>query len=207
MNRFNALLVTAFTLICLSFLGCSQQKGSSEKDYSKQEGTASSQQQNTESQASQQAGGDQQFITEAAQDGRTEVELGKLAQRKASDPAVKRFAQKLVADHTKANQQLESLPQASQVSQSATIPDDKRRTIDELSSLSGKEFDKRFIDAMVSDHEKAVSRFQEVASAASDPQVKQFASQTLPTLKQHLDTAKSLQARLSGAGGGRERTQ
>ena len=203
MKRLSTFLVALLTVMCLSFFGCSQQKGSSEKEYSNPQTAGSAQQQQQESQtASQQLSGDQRFISEAAQDGRAEVELGQLAAKKSSDPAVKRFAQKVVTDHSKANQQLESLPEAGQVAQSANVSEDKRRTMDDLANLSGKDFDRKYIDEMVSDHEQAVSRFQDAASTASDPQVKQFATKTLPTLKQHLEMAKSLQARLSRAGGG-----
>jgi putative membrane protein len=203
MKRLSTFLVALLTVMCLSFFGCSQQKGSSEKEYSNPQTAGSAQQQQQESQtASQQLSGDQRFISEAAQDGRAEVELAQLAAKKSSDPAVKRFAQKVVTDHSRANQQLESLPEAGQVAQSANVPEDKRRTMDDLANLSGKDFDRKYIDEMVSDHEQAVSRFQDAASTASDPQVKQFATKTLPTLKQHLEMAKSLQARLSRAGGG-----
>jgi putative membrane protein len=198
MNRLNTIVLAVLALMCLSFFGCSQQKGASQKEYSSQQSGGSAQQQQAEANPQQQLSPDQQFIAEAAQDGRAEVQLGQMAQRKASDPGVKRFAQRLVTDHMKANQQLESLPQAGQVKQPANTPDERRTTTDQLSGLSGKEFDRRFMDEMVRDHEKAVSRFQEAASGASDQQVKQFAAQILPVLKQHLQTAKSLQARLSG---------
>ena len=207
MKRLSTFVAALF--LCLSFFGCSQQKSASnEGDYSKQQDSAQQpSQQQTQGAASSSQSGDQQFIMETAQGNQAEVQAGKLAAQKASDPGVKRFAQKLVDDHTKANQQLQSLPGANQALQSASPPDDKRQEIDQLSGLSGKEFDRAFIDQMVQDHEKAVSKFQEVASSATDPQVKQFASQTLPTLQKHLEQAKALQSRVSRSGGGSNRTQ
>jgi len=201
--------ITTLALLFFGFIfGCSQQKSASnEGESSKQQGSAQQQSQPAQGTSGSQMSGDQQFITEAAQDNQVEIQVGKLAAQKASDPAVKRFAQKLADDHTKANQQLQSLPGADQVLQSVSLPEDKRQAIDQLSGLSGKEFDRAFIDQMVQDHEKAVSRFQEVASSATDPQVKQFASQLLPTLQRHLEQAKALQSRLSGSGGGSNRTQ
>jgi len=206
MKRPTTVFATLF--LCLSFFGCSQQKSASkEGDYSKQQDAAQQQGQQNQGASGSQLRGDQQFISEAAQDNLTEIQVGKVAAQKASDPAVKRFAQRLVDDHTKANQQLQSLPGANQVLQSVSLPEEKRQAIDQLSGLSGKEFDRAFIDQMVQDHEKAVSRFQEVASSASDPQVKQFASQTLPVLQRHLEQAKALQSRLSRSGGSSNRTQ
>lgn len=192
----SATLLALLALVCLSFaVGCQQQKGaSSEGDYSETQ-RANDQQ---ASQQNQQQNGDQQFLSEAAMDGQAEVELGKLGSTKASNPAVKRFAQTLVKDHAKANQELQSLPQASQASQSASLPEEKQKAVSELSQLSGREFDRAFVEKAVEEHEKAVARFQEAASSAQDPQVKQFASQQLPTLQQHLKTAKSLQSQVGG---------
>lgn len=196
----SATLLALLALVCLSFaVGCQQQKGaSSEGDYS--------QPRTTEQQApqqEQQPSGDRQFLSEAAIDGRSEVELARTATTKASSPAVKRFAQKLVEDHSKANQQLESLPQGREVLQSLTIPQEKQSTVEHLSKLSGKEFDRTFVEHAVEDHEKAVARFQEAANSAQDPEVKQFAAQTLPVLRRHLEMAKSLQTQLSGGSGRR----
>lgn len=207
MKKIATSLAALLVLFCLNFaIGCQQQKGaSSEQDYSEQQ-NARDQHASQQNQGAQ-LSGDQQFIAEAAIDGRFEVEAGRLAATKASNPAVKRFAQKLVEDHSKANQQLESLPQAGQVLQSLSMPEDKRNAVDQLSQLSGKEFDRAFIDQIVHEHEKAVARFQEVAASAQDAQVKQFAAQTLPGLQQHLQTAKSLQSRLSRDSAGGQRNQ
>lgn len=179
------------------FAGCQQQKSASQRE-ADQENQAQ-QSQPAEPAQTAQVSGDQQFIAEAAQDGRSEVELGQLAASKASSPAVKKLAQKIVADHTKANQQLESLPQASQAMQSATPPAKEGGTADRLSQLSGKEFDRAFVEQVIQDHENAISRFKEAAASAQDPDVKRFASQTLPILEQHLQMAKSAEKALGGS--------
>lgn len=192
-------LIALFALFCLTFFaGCQQQKGASDRE---REANQASQTQQTQEAQTEQLSGDQKFLAEAAQDGRAEMELGQLANSKASSPAVKRLAQKIVADHTKLNQQLESLPQASQALQSATVPEEERSAIDRLSQLSGKEFDQAFVEQVVQEHENAVSRFKEASATAQDPDVKQFASRALPGLEQHLQMAKSLQT------GKRERSQ
>ncbi|MCI0351411.1 MAG: DUF4142 domain-containing protein [Acidobacteriales bacterium] len=188
-------LIAILALFCVTFFaGCQQQKGASDRDREANQASQTQQTQPTPEAQTEQLSGDQRFLVEAVQDGRTEVELGQLAASKASSPAVKRLAQKIVADHTKLNQQLESLPQASQVSQSASVPEEKGSAVERLSQLSGKEFDQAFLEQVVQEHESAVSRFKEAAATAQDPDVKQLASRALPILEQHLQMAKSLQS-------------
>lgn len=136
---------------------------------------------------------DASFIKDAAKDGMAEVEAGKLAVQKASDPALKTFAQKMVDDHTQANAELKALAQ----SKGVELPDDpsmmQRARLKALSSADGVAFDKRYADSMgVKDHEKAVKMFQKTASNAKDPDVKAFAAKTLPTLEEHLKMARDL---------------
>jgi putative membrane protein len=200
MRKLTMPFVAVVALFCLALAGCQQQKGASDREANREPSAQQTQQ--TQEAQSEQLNSDQRFIVDAAQDGRSEVELGQLAASKASSPAVKRLAQKIVADHTKANQQLESLPSASQALQSATMPPEKGSTTDRLSQLSGKEFDRAFVEQVVQDHENAINRFKEAAASAQDPTVKQFASQTLATLEQHLEMAKSLQKSLGGSSRG-----
>jgi len=184
-------LMAVIALCCLAFFaGCSQQK-SAEREANEQQPSSSTQQ--TREAPEQQPSGDQRFLVEASQDGKAEIELGQVAASRAASPSVKKLAQKIVSDHTKANQQLESLPQASQALQSAGVPQEKSNTIDRLSQLSGKEFDQAFVEQLVQDHESAITQFKQAAASAQDPGVKQFASKTLPTLEQHLQMAKALQ--------------
>ena len=132
---------------------------------------------------------DQQFVTKAAQGGMAEVELGQLAAQKAQNPQVKQFGQKMVDDHTKANDQLKQV--ASQ--EGVTLPtglDAKDQALkDRLSKLSGDQFDRVYMQHMVQDHKKDIADFQKEANNGKDQQVKQFAQQTLPTLKEHLQMA------------------
>jgi putative membrane protein len=146
-----------------------------------------------------QATSDRQFFMEAAHGGMTEVELGRLAADRATNPDVKEFGQRMVDDHGKANDELKSL--ASQ--KNVTLPEDIGRENEalktRLSKLSGPEFDKAYINAMVRDHNKDVKEFEHQANVASDPDVKAFASKTLPTLKEHQKMAHELQVKLGSA--------
>jgi putative membrane protein len=135
---------------------------------------------------------DKKFLKEAAQSGMAEVELAKIAEQKASSDQVKQFAQRLVADHTKANDQLKQIASR----QNVNIPDELGKKyqskVDKLNKLSGADFDKAYVKDQVKDHKDAVSEFKSESQNGTVPEVQQFASQTLPTLEQHLDLAKNL---------------
>jgi putative membrane protein len=135
---------------------------------------------------------DKKFAKNAVLGGMTEVELGKLAAEKGSSDAVKQFGQKMVDDHSKANDQLKELAAKKNFEIPASLDSKHQSRIDKLSKLSGPAFDKAYIKDAVKDHEKDVNEFKDEAQYGSDPNVKQFAAATLPILQQHLATAKDL---------------
>lgn len=100
---------------------------------------------------------DQNWIQDMLADGNAEIELGKLASERASSPDVKRFAQMMVADHTKAGDQLKQIAATYAVQPDTAKFNDKHRDLmDKLSKLRGADFDREYIDAMVDDHQDAV---------------------------------------------------
>ena len=135
---------------------------------------------------------DKKFVRDAAQGGLAEVELGKMATEKASNPEVKKFGQRMVDDHSKANDQLKEVAS----SQNITIPDKlnakDEMTKEHLSKLNGEQFDKAYMSDMVKDHTQDVAEFQRESNSGTDSAVKNFAAQTLPTLKDHLREAKKI---------------
>jgi putative membrane protein len=139
---------------------------------------------------------DTKFAITAAQGGMAEVKLGQLAVDKASSPDVKAFGQRMIDDHTKANDQLKSLASA----ENMTLPTDMnakdQADYDRLSQLSGAAFDKAYMKEMVKDHEQDVKEFQREADHGKDAQLKQFASTTLPILQSHLSDAKSTESKV-----------
>jgi putative membrane protein len=161
--------------------------------------------QNTNSGTSQNANGapagssaslnkeDRDFVTKAAMSGMKEVQLSQIAAQSASNDAVRQFAQRMVTDHTQANQQLMQLASSKGATLPAT-PDQKvSNEAAKLQGLSGAAFDKQYLkEAGVSEHEKAVSLFERQASSGSDPDLRAFATAQLPTLRQHLEMARSL---------------
>jgi putative membrane protein len=135
---------------------------------------------------------DKKFAKDAAIGGMTEVELGKLAVQKASSDAVKQFGQKMIDDHTKANDQLKEIASKEGLDLPQSLDSKHQSRVDKLAKLSGPAFDKAYMKDAVKDHEKDVNEFKNEAQYGSDPNIKQFASTTLPTLEQHLTAAKDL---------------
>ena len=135
---------------------------------------------------------DRKFLQDAAMSGLTEVALGKLAVDKGSSDAVKQFGQKMIDDHTKANDELKQLATAGGMK----IPDEldakHQSRVDKLAKLSGAEFDKAFIKDQQKYHQQNVREFQDEAKYGAVPQVKDLATKSLPTLEQHLELAKNL---------------
>jgi putative membrane protein len=141
---------------------------------------------------------DKKFVKDAAVGGLTEVELGKLAQQKASSPDVKQFAEKMVSDHTKANDQLKEVATKENIDIPSSLDSKHQSRVDKLAKLSGPDFDKAYMKDQLKDHEKDVSEFQGEAQGGSDPNVQHFATQTLPTLQQHLEMAKNVNKAAKG---------
>jgi putative membrane protein len=135
---------------------------------------------------------DKKFLKDAAVGGLMEVELGKLATQKGSSDGVKKFGQKMVDDHSKANDQLKELATKENLQMPSELDSKHQSRLDKLSKLDGPAFDKAYIKDQLKDHEQDVSAFQSEAQNGQDPNIKQFAANTLPTLQEHLSMAKDL---------------
>jgi putative membrane protein len=135
---------------------------------------------------------DEGFVENIMTSSTKEIEVSQLAQQKAANPQVKAFAQELVKDHQEASQTLRQVAtkQNVQVTPETETIEDAR---EELTGLSGEEFDRAYIDMMVEDHQAAVSTVEDKATDNANPEVQQWATRTLPTLREHLDRARQLQ--------------
>ena len=188
------LVLLATALICLPTLSLAQNQGNN--------GTASMPQHDPGTNTSMNSGkgetagnvpaADKKFMREAAEGGLAEVELGKLATEKASSEEVKKFGQRMVDDHSKANEELKQLASSKSVNLPSDLTAKDKMTKERLSKLSGESFDRAYMQDMVKDHKKDVADFARESNRAKDPDVKQFASKTLPTLKDHLKEAEGI---------------
>jgi putative membrane protein len=139
-----------------------------------------------------------EFVVQAASGGMMEVELGQLAEKNASDAEVKAFGKRMVADHSKANEELKSLAAAKNITLPTAPGEDHQKHITEMSNLKGAEFDKHYVDMMEKDHQKDINLFEEATKDNElDADLKAFAQKTLPTLKEHHALVKKLDDRIN----------
>jgi putative membrane protein len=136
------------------------------------------------------------FANKAATGGMMEVELGKLAQDKASSQQVKDFGKMMVDDHTAANNNFKDITSKKNISLPASVTDDQRKEIDNLSKKSGKDFDKAYVDMMVKDHKDDIKEFKEAGGKVPDNDIKNFITGTLPTLQKHLDAIEAIKSKM-----------
>ena len=134
---------------------------------------------------------DTHFIKMAAISGMSEVNDGKLAATMGGTDAVKTIGNTMVADHTKANNQLMALAQQKGAMVPADVDAKHAAMHAGLEKLSGSAFDKAYLKEQVMGHEMTIALFKTEASAGSDPDLKNFATTTLPTLEQHLAMIKA----------------
>jgi putative membrane protein len=143
---------------------------------------------------------DSRFVDEAASGGMAEVQLGNLAKEKGNANAVKNFGERMVTDHSKVDDELKTIA----AKQGITLPSGLSKTdqaeYDRLSKLQGAEFDKEYARLMVRDHEKDIAAFEKQVNDGKDEEVKDFARQTLPTLKEHLRLAREMEHSVSSMG-------
>ncbi len=133
------------------------------------------------------------FATTAAMTDMFEIQAGQLAQQKASDPAYKDFAQTIIADHTKTADQLKGMtPKLQGVELPQELDKAHQAKVDKLNSLSGAAFERQFKTEQVQGHRQAVEQFQTYAKRGDNADLKNWAEQTLPTLKTHLQHAEAL---------------
>jgi putative membrane protein len=143
---------------------------------------------------------DRNFIVDAAMGGMMEVELGRVAAQQGASDAVKQFGQRMVDDHSKANSELMSLASSKGVTLPAELDAKHREHVTKMSGMSGADFDREYGKMMVSDHRKDVSEFEKQSTRGTDPDLKAFATKTLPTLQEHLKLAEALPGAKSGGG-------
>jgi len=137
--------------------------------------------------------GDQSFVKESMEENLAEVQLAQLAQQKSQSNDVKQYAQKMESDHSQMNQKWFG-PEAKAMNISEpTSPSKKdKKLMEKLQGLSGDEFDKEYITAILKDHQDDLKKYQEESEAAQDPNVKQIAQLGTKVISQHLQLAEQV---------------
>jgi len=137
---------------------------------------------------------DWKFITEAARGGMAEVELGQLAKTKASNQAIRDFGDRMATDHKKANDELKQVASTKGAVVPMEISRHDNSMTEKLEKLSGRDFDKEYIAAMVKDHKKDAKEFEDAVKDVTDPDLKAFAQKTLNVIQDHLRMARETEA-------------
>jgi putative membrane protein len=135
---------------------------------------------------------DKMFVRKAMQGGMAEVQLGQMTLQKTNNDQVKQFAQRMIDDHTKMNDQLKPVAQQLGVDVPGQVSKKDRATMAKLEALSGPAYDQAYIKDMVKDHKQDLSDFQMEASSGQDQTVKDAASQGSKVIAQHLQMAQQM---------------
>ncbi|MDB5960780.1 MAG: hypothetical protein JWP59_2074 [Massilia sp.] len=136
--------------------------------------------------------GDQAIITGMAQANMAEVAAGKMALEKSQNADVKKFAQMMIDDHSKALDSVTEVAKAKEVTLPTDVDAPHKAMAARLQKLSGDAFDKAYMkEAGVADHTKVHAKLKKDETAAKDPDVKALAAKMLPTVDGHLQTAKA----------------
>jgi putative membrane protein len=135
---------------------------------------------------------DSAFIREAGTGNMLEIRLSNLAQQKASNSAVKDFAKRMVSDHTSMWDQWSSLAKKNGLPVSSSLDAAHQQTVSQLGALSGADFDRAYLSAMVQNHQDAATTFQQLGPSAHSAEVRQLAATELPAIQQHLSLAQQV---------------
>ena len=134
----------------------------------------------------------EQFTHKAASGNLAEVAMGELAQERGSRPEVKEFGQRMIEDHSRANEALTAVAEKKGITTPTEPGPEERETMQRLSALNGEEFDRQYARLMVEDHRKDVAMYRAMAESSEDADLKKYASDTLPVLQEHLTLAESM---------------
>lgn len=186
-------LITLMALTAAGFQACKSKTGNSSTDSTTTttDTTKTTTVAKTDSAA---ANPDTAFTNKAAVGGMAEVALGKLAAGKTADAKIKDFANMMVTDHGKANDELKGIVQTKNITLPAALDAEHQAKSDSLSKLSGKDFDKAYLAAMVEGHQKTLALMQGEAANGKDNELKAFAAKTAPVVKMHLDAITKIQS-------------
>ncbi len=145
---------------------------------------------------------DRDFLRQAAIGGMAEVELGRLATKQAQSDEVKKFGQRMVDDHSRANDELKTIALRLGAEVPRSLDTEHKQIKDRLAKASGASFDREYIQAMQKDHDKTIKLFQKQAQSGKSAELKAFAEKTLPILQEHHQLVQQLQSSVGGGASG-----
>ena len=144
-----------------------------------------------------QSADDSKFLQEAIRGNAAEVKMGELAKERAQNKAVRDFGQMLIDDHSKANEKAMAVAKQMNVTAASEPSAKQKQEYDAMAKLSGSEFDTTFMSHMVQGHQEAIAMYTTQAQSGDSSKATSYAKATLPTIKEHLSKAQSIESKLS----------
>lgn len=135
---------------------------------------------------------DSDFAVNVADRNMLEIELGKMSLTNSSNQEIKHFGQTMIDDYTKVNNELKTLAKQKDIVLPASPGHKNVKRINDLMDRTGDDFDKHYLNLMISSHKNTINLFESASNSATDADIKAFAHNTLPVLKKHLAEAKAL---------------
>lgn len=145
------------------------------------------------------------FVRRAARGNEMEVRMSQMAQDRSQNDAVRQYAERLKQDHSEANKKLTTIASDLNIQLAPPVAADQRqmpadREMQRLQGMSGDQFDRQFVETQIRHHRRDIAQYEQIANDASvNPEIRQYAEQTLPALRQHLQMAQDIQTQLNAA--------
>lgn len=194
-NYMKKYIVGGFILCCIGFIACNSNTQRTSDPVERADSVNEAQNEMI-SDATDAREATSDFLVKAADCGMAEVAAGKIARDKSVNTDVKAFAAEMIKEHEAVNKEVKSLASRLNIELPATSGEDHQKKIAELGGKEVKNFDKAFMDMMISDHKKTLDLFKDAGEKTLDPDVKAFIIATIPTLESHLARAETVQKTL-----------
>jgi putative membrane protein len=135
---------------------------------------------------------DKKFIHEVAADNMLEIQMAQLADRKSASSAVKQFAQRVVSDHQRIQNDWVGMASSNGYNFKPGIGKNHRAKVTKIEKLSGREFDRAYMTTVVQDHKDYINYFEKEGRAARSSQVRQLVERDVATLRSLFRDAKRI---------------
>jgi predicted outer membrane protein/sporulation protein YlmC with PRC-barrel domain len=136
-----------------------------------------------------------EFVTRAANSDMFEIQSSELALTKTQDNPIRNFAQHMIQDHTAASEKLKTAAQGQTVP--TNLDQEHAQMLQQLQQASGNDFSRSYVQMQFDGHQKAVALFESYAQNGDNAQLKEFAQQTVPTLREHFQQITQLRTQMS----------
>jgi putative membrane protein len=143
---------------------------------------------------------DRSFINTAQAGNLAEIDSAKIIEQRATDPAVKDFASRMVTDHTQLSQELKTLAESNGATLPTEPPVAEKTQKDNLEKLSGAKLDDAYLNGQLADHKEAISAYENEIEHGHNQAVKDYAEKALPTLQDHIRISEDIAGKMDMSG-------